>query len=166
MKKNQVIILVSVLAGLLVIAGTAFLLLHKKGGADNPGGTPTISVGTVSAKPGDTVKVPIKYTGNPGTAGVLFEIEYDAGALKYLAADRGDIIPDCEVSGGDGKLSLIAVANGDTDKDGTLAYLNFKVNEGASGETEIRINMDENAVCNYEEEVIKVTAQNGKIVIE
>lgn len=165
MKKKQLIILISVLAGLLVVAGAVFFAVKNKNRTDSTG-APTISAGTVKAKPGDTVQVPVKYTGNPGTMGILLDIEYDAGAVKYLAADRGDIIPDCEVSGADGRLSLIAVANEDTDKDGTLVYLNFKVNENASGETEIKLKLGENAVCNYNEEAISVTAKNGKITIE
>lgn len=167
MKKKQFIILLAVLAALAICAGAVYIMILKaKNVPDKPDSTPTISVGTVSAKPGDKVQVPIEYTGNPGTMGILFEIEYDGKALEYIGSDRGNVISDCEVSGADGKLSLIAVANEDTDKDGTLVYLNFNVNENASGETEIKLNLGENAVCNYDEKVISVTARNGKITIE
>lgn len=166
LKKKQLIILLAVLAALAICAGAVFMIIKTKDKPNKPDSTPTISVGTVSAKPGDKIQVPVKYTGNPGTMGILFEIEYDGKALEYIGSDRGNIISDCEVSGADGKLSLIAVANEDTDKDGTLVYLNFNVNENASGETEIKLNLGENAVCNYDEKVISVTARNGKITIE
>lgn len=50
---------------------------------------PTITVDTVSANPGDTIKVEVKISGNTGVAGALLKISYDS-KLTLTGAENGD----------------------------------------------------------------------------
>lgn len=47
-----------------------------------------------------------------------------------------------------------------------LAYLNFKIKNGASGKTEIKVICGENAVCNYDEQAISVKTENGTVTVK
>ena len=51
-------------------------------------------------------------------------------------------------------------------KDGTLVNLTFKVRDGASGDCEIKLICDKNSVCNYDEQLIPINAQSGKITVK
>lgn len=164
LKKKHIIILTAALV-LAAAAVTALIVINiNPPDAQTASGGPAVTVGTVTAKPGDTVQVPVSYTGNPGTMGVQLEIEYDGEALTYLGYDRGDIISDCEVSETNGKLTLIGINDNDTDKNGTLIYLNFKVGDSASGKTEIKLGSS--ILSNYNEETINAEFKNGGVTVE
>lgn len=135
------------------------------GGKENTG-KPTISAGTVTAAVGDTVKIPIEFTGNPGAMGFLFDISYDADSLEYISYEKGELLSDCEVSGGDGALKLLSVENEDITDDGVMAYISFKIKDGVSGDFAVKIVCDENSVCNYDEESIAVETSDGKVTVK
>ena len=139
--------------------------VFSSGGAAKSGKA-TVTIGSVSGEAGKTVKVPVKFTDNPGAMGFFLQFEYDSEALEYISFEKGDLLSDCEVSGSNGSLKLISVEENDVKKDGNLVYLSFKVRDGASGDCEIKLINDENSVCNYNEESIAINAVNGKISVK
>lgn len=170
-KKNLIIIISSVAAGLVLLGALGVWLVHTfksgNGSAAGNGGTPVISVGSVTASPGKTVKIPVNFKNNPGAMGFFIEFEYDANVLEYLSTDKGELLTDCEVAKAeDGKLKLVSVEDSDVKKDGTLAYLNFKIKDGASGSSEIKAICGENSVCNYDEKAISVKTENGTVTVK
>lgn len=169
-KKNLIIIISSVAAGLILLGALGIWLVHifKSGnGSAGKGGTPVISVGSVTASPGKTVKIPVNFKNNPGAMGFFIEFEYDANVLEYLSTDKGELLTDCTAAeAGSGKLKLVSVEDGDVKKDGTLAYLNFKIKDGASGKAEIKAICGENSVCNYDEKAISVKTENGTVTVK
>lgn len=77
------------------------------------------------------------------------------------------MLTDCEVAKAeDGKLKLVSIEDGDVKKDGTLAYLNFKIKDGAAGKSEIKAICGENSVCNYDEKAISVKTENGTVTVK
>lgn len=170
-KKNLIIIISSVAAGLVLLGALGVWLVHTfksgNGSAAGNGGTPIISVGSVSAETGKNIKVPVSFKGNPGAMGFFIEFEYNADALEYLSFEKGELLTDCEVAKAeDGKLKLVSVEDGDIKKDGNLAYLSFKVKDGASGSSEIKAICGENSVCNYDEKAISVKTENGTVTVK
>ncbi len=170
-KKNLIIIISSVAAGLVLLGALGVWLVHTfksgNGSAAGNGGTPIISVGSVTASPGKTVKIPVNFKNNPGAMGFFIEFEYDANVLEYLSTDKGELLTDCTAAeAGSGKLKLVSVEDGDVKKDGTLAYLNFKIKDGASGSSEIKAICGENSVCNYDEKAISVKTENGTVTVK
>ena len=87
-KKKIAIISVAAVAAVALLALLTVYLVSVFSPSDSGGkestGKPTISAGTVTASAGDTVKVPIEFTGNPGAMGFLFDISYDADSLEYI----------------------------------------------------------------------------------
>ena len=99
--------------------------------------------------------------------GFLIDFEYDADALEYLSTDKGELLTDCTAAeAGSGKIKLVSVEDKDVQKDGVLAYLNFKIKNGASSKTEIKVICGENAVCNYDEQAISVKTENGTVTVK
>ncbi|MGN0492462.1 MAG: cohesin domain-containing protein [Acutalibacteraceae bacterium] len=167
-KKKIIAIVAAAVAAIALIAGLGVYLtsVFSSDGGAAKSDKPTITVGSVSGEVGKTVEVPVKFTGNPGAMGFFLQLEYDSESLEYISFEKGDLLTDCEVSGGGGNIKLISVEEGDVKKDGTLVKLTFKVREGASGDCELKLICDENSVCNYDEESIAVTAQSGKITVK
>lgn len=169
-KKNLIILISSIAAGLILLVALGIWLtgvFKSDGGTKNKGGAPTVSVGSVSAEPGKNIKIPVSFTGNPGAMGFLIDFEYDADALEYLSTDKGELLTDCTAAeAGSGKIKLVSVEDKDVQKDGVLAYLNFKIKNGASGKTEIKVICGENAVCNYDEQAISVKTENGSVTVK
>lgn len=169
-KKKIAIISVAAVAAVALLALLTVYLISVFSPSDSGGkestGKPTISAGTVTASAGDTVKVPIEFTGNPGAMGFLFDISYDADSLEYITYEKGELLSDCEVSGGDGALKLLSVENENITDDGVMAYISFKVKDGASGDCAVKVICEENSVCNYDEEAIAVETSDGKVTVK
>lgn len=164
-KKKLIIIISAVVAGLVLIGAlTAYLVSIFKSGGN--GGEPVISVGSVSAEAGKNIRVPVSFKANPGAMGFLLEFEYDTEVLEFISAENGELLTDCEATADEsGTIKLISVENEDVKRDGVLTYLNFKIKAEAEGKTEIKLICGENSVCNYNEEIVSVKAENGTVTV-
>lgn len=166
-KKKIIVIVAAVVAAIALFAGLGVYLSSVfSSGGTSKSEKATITVGSVSGEVGKSVKVPVELSGNPGAMGFFLQFEFDNEALEYISFEKGSLLTDCEVSGGNGSLKLISVEDNDVKKDGTLVYLTFKVRDGASGNSEIKLICDENSVCNYDEESVAINAVNGKISVK
>ena len=58
--------------------------------------TPKITVDSVSAKNGDTVKVPVRISGNPGIWGMDLVLSYDRNILTLIGVTNGNVFSDAE----------------------------------------------------------------------
>lgn len=170
-KKTIIIITASVLAAVALIAGLTVWLLNvfksdDKSVSSGKSGDAVITVESVSEKAGKNIKIPVKFTGNPGAMGFFLQFEYDTEALEYLSFEKGELLTDCEVSEQDGTLKLVSVEDNDITKDGVMVYLNFKIKDNATGRSEIKLICDENSVCNYDEQSVPVKTENGKVTVK
>ena len=170
-KKTIIIITASVLAAVALIAGLTVWLVNvfksdDKSVSSGKSGDAVITVESVSEKAGKNIKIPVKFTGNPGAMGIFLQFEYDTEALEYLSIEKGELLTDCEVSEQDGTLKLVSVEDNDITKDGVMVYLNFKIKDNATGRSEIKLICDENSVCNYDEQSVPVKTENGKVTVK
>ncbi len=170
-KKTIIIITASVLAAVALIAGLTVWLVNvfksdDKSVSSGKSGDAVITVESVSEKAGKNIKIPVKFTGNPGAMGFFLQFEYDTEALEYLSFEKGELLTDCEVSEQDGTLKLVSVEDNDITKDGVMVYLNFKIKDNATGRSEIKLICDENSVCNYDEQSVPVKTENGKVTVK
>ena len=76
-KKNLIIIISSVAAGLILLGALGIWLVNifKSGNKQSAGsgGNAVISVGSVSAETGKNIRVPVSFTGNPGAMGFFID---------------------------------------------------------------------------------------------
>ncbi len=162
---NKKLIAIIVGAAVVIIAALTVWLVTLFGGEAEKGAA-KISVGEATASVGKTVKVPVELSENPGIVGINIAFNYDTEKLEYISVEKGKIINDCEAFEKDGKISVLTLEDEDFKTNGTLYYLTFKVRDGAKGNAEVEAICEDNSVCNYDEELIKVTSENGKVIIK
>ena len=127
-----------------------------------------VTIGEYEGKKGDVIDVPIKMTKNPGILAGMFVFEYDDTALEYVDFEDGNILDEYEVNAKDGKVSCVISASGleNSDKNGTLIVLQFKVKDGAkAGDYTIKYSAD-SQISNYDEQWIKPQISDGKITVK
>ena len=127
---------------------------------------PTLRVGTVEAKHGDTVLVGIDIENNPGIAGLTIELSYDKSKLKLIAESEDEENPWTD---GDGMFIGWEVGNKlvwvtpkkDIKTNGTIINLKFEVLDKANGMTPISISAYEAGT--YVEEYVTFKTVAGGI---
>lgn len=125
-----------------------------------------IKVSSAEGSVGDTVKVPVKISGNPGIMALLIDFGFDNETLKYVGYEKGDVFSDYDISEDGGNLRLMILENEDVKGDGTLLTLEFEILNDDNKETEIKAIIESNSICNYDEELILTEGKNGKIKIK
>jgi len=106
-----------------------------------------ITVDTVTAAPGETVTVDVRFLNNPGFGGMIFEVHYDAAVLELVdyTKDLGeDICTDSGLKDANGMVRFVYVGTENVTGDGVLISLTFLVKETAEeGLTEICVELSE-----------------------
>ena len=126
----------------------------------------TISVGSAEGAKGDTVKLPVKVSGNPGIMALLIDFKFDAEQLQFVGFEKGKIFSDYETTDSKGVVRLMCVENEDVKGDGEIVSLEFKIISDKKGKTEVSVALEDNSICNYNEELIPAKAKNGTVKIK
>jgi len=121
--------------------------------------------GPVEVNSGENAAYSIKISNNPGFSGFRIYVEYDVNKLEFLNASNGSYactydFPDSDTSG---KLVFAAINSDNLQNDGTLANINFKAKDGASGNTTVSIKVDE--LFDSDMNNIKATTTNASTTI-
>ena len=166
-KKNNkltLIIITVILAVALIATGTIFAVKYIK---DYVGDT-TISFECKTVLAGDTVKLPFSITKNHGIWGGQIKIDYDAEAISFVSCSNGDVFDECEINSADGTVNLIInqTEMDNSNKNGIIATLNFKVNDAAK-KGNYTIQFDETSnFCDKDAQMVKVILKDGTITIK
>ena len=157
----------------------ALLVLTMTSGA-MAGGSPNVSVQSVSARPGDTVVIAVTLSGNTGFADLSLEIGYDATVLQLVqvepnSAIGGSFTSSQQLSQQPYMLNWVEGTSSNT-FNGTLAVLRFQISTDAAGEYPITIsyykgingNYIDGDDVNYDQdfEPLHLTYSAGKITVE
>lgn len=133
-----------------------------------------ITVSNTQGKTGDEVSVEVSIFDNPGIAGHKFILEYDASRLEYTGRNKtevgaGDVVlPINEVNAeNDGRIVVIGYDVEDSDANGLLFTLKFKIISGLSGD--IIDGIDFRFICadlkNVDNNNIGYKIEQGRILI-
>lgn len=96
---------------------------------------PVIGFSDTEVYPGDTVKIGLDISGNTGCAYLYGQMLFDNSVFKLVSAENGNIADEGVVNiDPTSSLNLMTWKYGkaDTDKNGTIAYFTFKVDEEAA----------------------------------
>ncbi len=97
-------------------------------------GTPTLSVGSVTAKHGEIVDVPVSISNNPGVMGMKFTVNYDTTKLEQILPGDDDDWQDTDKYDGWTVIkNCVWVGSKNVKDDGVIMYLRFKVLDKADG---------------------------------
>ena len=125
---------VSLLAVIAVLTVSAFGVAAETRGIK-------LSVGSVTAVPGDEVAIPIDVTQNDGIMAMTFAISYDTEVLEYKDFNMG-IFNDYTVVNhpDEGYVSIVNCEKKDRKYTGNILVLKFSVKDGAAaGSSDVKI---------------------------
>ena len=148
----------------MVIFGLTFVGCAKRDGDKNT--NLTISVGSADAKVGDTVKLPVTIKGNPGIMAMLIDFKFDSECLQYVGFEKGKIFSDYETSDDNGIVRLMCIEDEDVKGDGKIVTFEFKVISDKAKTTEVSVALEDNSICNFDEELIAAKGKNGTVKIK
>ncbi|MBQ8266969.1 MAG: hypothetical protein IJZ21_01105 [Clostridia bacterium] len=164
LKKLILIIVASILAAVLLIFATIGAVKFVK----NHIGTTVISFENKTALAGDTVQLSFNVVKNHGIWGGQIKINYDATAISFVSCANGDVFDECEVNGTDGSVNLVVNQSDleDSNVNGTIATLNFKIKENAKkGDYKIEFDQITN-FCDEDSEIIEPILESGVITVK
>ena len=123
---------------------------------------PTISVGSVEAKAGETVEVTVSIQDNPGIMAFIFGFEYDTERLLLVNATvLSEFGEDSEYD-----RRLVWVGSRDTTYNGAFVALTFQVlADAAPGDATVSVVFEDGDVCNYDEEDVALSVISGKVTV-
>lgn len=135
---------------------------------------PTIAVGTVVGRVGETVQVPITISDNPGLIGSKLMISYDPDILTLTDVTDGEIFGTNNAYFGN-RLSDIpytlmwedSLTESNYTGNGTLAILTFTIAQDAYGqEAAITLQYNLGSSINVDLQEIPFTLENGKVSVD
>ncbi|MBR3843977.1 MAG: hypothetical protein IKM39_00545 [Clostridia bacterium] len=129
----------------------------------------TLGATTVSAKPGEQVKVSIFTDNNPGVISIKVKIHYDSSVL-VLEKIEGKDFPQTSFSPiGNNPVTVnwIDSLHPNNTTNGTLAVLTMRVLEDASaGNSSITLSCDPNDIFDFDYHNVPVTTVVGGVAVE
>ena len=132
-----------------------------------PQSAPEISVGNVTASPGETVSVPISVSDSPGVCGATILVSYDS-ALTLKSVTKGDAWPSLTMTK-PGKLSSnpvnIVWDGTDADlSDGIIATLEFTAPENP-GTYEISVSYNDGDIVDGDLFPVEFALKDGSVKV-
>ena len=124
---------------------------------------PTLTVGSASAKPGETVSVPVTVSGNPGINSFSLAFDYDASQLNLTNVEAAQEL------GGQFTYAKKAVwlNSEDSDYNGTILTLTFAVLPDAkAGTVTVTAVYGEGEIINRNEDDVAFKVVPGSITIQ
>ena len=134
---------------------------------------PTIALESVVAENGEEVSIKVTVENNPGVWGMDIKISYDKEALTLMSVDNGNFYQNSEWTKGNlkGDVYILSYEAGElediTTTSGTLATLNFKVNDSATvGDYEVKASYNPGDIINIAFDDLNFKIVNGKITVK
>ncbi len=94
--------------------------------------TPAITITNINATPGESVKISINISNNPGIMAMAFSITYDSDALIYKSYTKGYLSNyNIHHHEDKGHISFVNIENKDVNKNGNIITIIFDVKSDA-----------------------------------
>ena len=126
-------------------------------------GTPTVSVSSATAAPGETVRLKVSIANNPGINTFSFGFDYDASRISLTNVELASGVP------GQFAYSKKAVwlNSKDTTENGNYLVLTFKVLDNAiDGDAPVNVTYNSGDISNYNEDDVNFQISAGKITVK
>ena len=127
---------------------------------------PVLTVASASAQPGQTVKLAVTLTDNPGLCGLNFQIDYDKTLLTledFDCTSDAFALGDWAVGIGEGERALW-IQPDETRENGEVLTLIFTIAQNAP-QGEIPVRLTELAGVNAQAETVPLTCQEGTVQV-
>lgn len=153
---------------ILAVIGLIFVLIMAIAGGKTTVQAAGASVGvsSASAEKGETVKINVTLSNNPGIYGIKVKVDYNSSALQLNSMSNGNIFPASEAVCNISKGIYVATANGydNITANGTLFTLEFNVIAGANTSSyDISATVEK---AQSTDSNVSVSAGSGKVTVE
>lgn len=154
-----------------VIALFCILLLLSQGICFVAADTPTIVAADVTGAAGNTVEVTVRFENNPGLISAKVRVGYDATALEFVEADKGDFPAEWYSFGNPEKNPFVVnFCNGTAEGNYAaqlFATLRFKIREdAAAGTYPVTLTCDfEGDFYNYDWDAVHFAIDEGSVTV-
>ena len=152
---------------ILAILFAVILLVGNTVPAVFAAGTAEIAFGQVSGKCGEQVTIPVTIENNPGIASFRFRIAYDATALTYVSATKGETMTggtlSAEYQTDDEELAITWFNVKNITDDGVIFNLVFEVSNTASGQYPLTVSYLPEDIVNASWQQVEFTVVDGWI---
>jgi hypothetical protein len=134
-------------------------------------GPPTITAGTASGKPGETVSIPLSISNNSGIIALYCSINYDDTQLKLTRVTNGSVLTDPAHSGAltsnPYRLCFdMSLSSSNNINNGVFATLEFEILPAAEpGGKAISISYNPNEIYDFAQKNVFFELLNGKITV-
>ncbi len=122
----------------LILLIAVSVLLQTLAPVSFAAGEGAITVDSVTVTPGTECSVPVRISGNPGTAYIRFTVTAGSG-LAVAGAENGDVFADLDYNAE--LCNFVLSANENTSADGVLLTLKLNVSEGLKQGSEIPVSV-------------------------
>ena len=161
MKKNLIYTIIAVVLAIATITVGLLSIFQNIGDT-------TITIGTAKAMTGDVVEIPVSIEKNHGIWGGQILIDYDSDNLSFVSVSKGTVFDECEINDAGGCVALLVTQSAlkNTNNNGDIVILKFKVKVSADkGEQSLSFNNETN-FCNADEEIGEPVLKGGKITVK
>lgn len=132
---------------------------------------PTVSIGSIEAKAGETCKIPVYIKNNTGLLTVRLCFNYDAEVLTPVSVECGEIISggledniDSTATAGDFYVNW-ASSGYELTQDGIFMYVNFQVSSDALKNTVINLSYSQEDTCDDDFNDVVLNTVGGEVKI-
>lgn len=124
-------------------------------------GSPTVTVSSATAKPGETVVLSVKMKNNPGINTFSFGINYDSKKLTLQEVKASSKLGGQFMYG----KKAVWLNSKDTTYNGEIMTLKFVVAKSASGKAKVKLTYSPGDISNYNEQDVNFSIEPGTITI-
>lgn len=133
------------------------------------GGT-EMSVSSAVGSTGETVKIDVSISNNPGIASYKLKLNFDKAKLEPISISGNGITSNIQQSGIDkNSLDFITAVwsnESDSKQNGVLFSVYFKIKQTSEGITPLSLSYTKGDICNQNLEDVDPLATNGSITIK
>lgn len=125
----------------------------------------------VTAKPGETVEIPVSISNNTGFMGASIVFSYDASLMTPVSAEKGELITkglyDDSIGTSDkAEFKVIWCGSEEIVNDGQLCVVKFKVSDNASGECKVKVSYESKNTFDKEYKDVKLNCEDITVNVQ
>ena len=125
----------------------------------------------ISAKPGDTIEIPVYISGNTGFMGISLIFSYDSEIMTPISVSKGSLVTsglfdDSIGTTENSEFKVIWCGSEEINSDGEFCNIKFKISDNATESYKIKITYDSKNTFDKDYKSVKLNCEDVNIGIQ